>query len=190
MLKTAYRVIKKIDPDALVISGGLATTGQGSALAYGDLDFLQGMYDAGAKGYFDALGSHPYAYGHSPDDVHPEGLSFSRVVEQHEIMQANDDGETPIWITEVGWVLQTNFDLGEHATIGVTEQQQAEYLARAYTKAEQEWPFVEALFLFNLDFSTVPWYPAPEPMRWYSILNPYRTPRPAYTALRDALHAQ
>jgi hypothetical protein len=43
------------------------------------------------------------------------------------------------------------------------------------------------VFLFNLDFSTVPWYPAAEPMRWYSILNPYRTPRPAYTTLRNTL---
>jgi hypothetical protein len=190
MLQTAYTAVKRIDPDALVISGGLATTGEGSSTAYGDLAFLQGMYDAGAKGYFDALGSHPYAYGHAPDDLDPDGLSLSRVVEQHEIMQANGDGDTPIWITEVGWVLETNWDLGEHTAIGVNQKQQAEYLTRAYSKAEQEWPFVKALFLFNLDFSTVPWYPAPEPMRWYSILNPDRTPRPAYTILRQKTHAQ
>ena len=41
-----------------------------------------------------------------------------------------------------------------------------------------------AVFLFNLDFSTVAWYPSAEPMRWYAILNPDRTPRPAYTELR------
>jgi Tol biopolymer transport system component len=190
MLKTAYTVVKKIDPEALVISGGLATTGQGSDTAYGDLAFLQGMYDAGVKGYFDALGSHPYAYGHPPDEPDAGGLSLSRVVEQHQIMQANGDGDTSIWITEVGWVLETNWDLGEHTTIGITEKQQAEYLVRAYAKAEQEWPFVKALFLFNLDFSTVPWYPAAEPMRWYSILNPDRTPRPAYTILRQTIRAQ
>ena len=187
MLKTAYTAIKIVDPDALVISGGLATTGNGSDTAYGDLTYLQGMYDAGAKGYFDALGSHPYGYGQSPDTVHPDGLSLSRIEEQYAVMQANDDGDTPIWITEVGWVLKSNWDLGEHAALGVTEQQQAEYLARTYTKAAQDWPFIDAVFLFNLDFSTVPWYPAAEPMRWYSILNPYRTPRPAYTTLRDML---
>jgi GH35 family endo-1,4-beta-xylanase len=190
MLKTAYTAIKAIDPDALVISGGLSTTGDGSETAYGDLAYLQGMYDAGAKGYFDALGSHPYGYGQSPDTVHPDGLSLSRVAQQYEVMQANDDGETPIWITEVGWVLKTDWDLGEHAALGVTEQEQAEYLARTYAKTAEEWPFVDAIFLFNLDFSTVPWYPAAEPMRWYSILNPYRTPRPAYTALRDSLISQ
>jgi hypothetical protein len=184
MLKTAYTAIKTVDPEALVISGGLATTGGGSATAYGDLDFLQGMYQAGAQGYFDALGSHPYAYGHTPDETHPDGLSFDRVVDQRQIMVAHSDAHTPIWITEAGWVLHTNWDLGEHAAIGVTEAEQAEYLTRAYTKAQQEWPFVQGLFLFNLDFSTVPWYAAAEPMRWYAILNPDRTPRPAYTALR------
>ncbi|MBN1217585.1 MAG: PD40 domain-containing protein [Anaerolineae bacterium] len=189
LLQTAYKVVKKIDPDALVISGGLATTGNGSATAYGDLTFLQGMYDAGAKGYFDALGSHPYAYGRSPDDTDADGLSFSRVVEQYQVMQANGDGDTPVWITEVGWVLQSSWDLGEHSPVGVTEAQQAAYLARAYEKTAQEWPFVEAFFVFNLDFSTVPWYPAAEPMRWYSVLTPYRTPRPAYTNLRQIILA-
>jgi hypothetical protein len=49
----------------------------------------------------------------------------------------------------------------------------------------QDWPWVEGMFLFNLDFSSVPWYTAAEPMRWYAILNPDRTPRPAYTRLRQ-----
>jgi hypothetical protein len=190
MLKTAYTAIKKVDPNAVVISGGLATTGEGSATAYGDLAFLQGMYDAGAKGYFDAFGSHPYAYGRSPAEVDPWGLSLSRVQEQYKVMQANGDSDTPIWITETGWVLQNSWDLDEHEAIGVTQEQQAEYLVQAYAKVQGEWPFVQALFLFNLDFSTVPWYPAAEPMRWYSILNPDRTPRPAYTALRQAMRTR
>jgi WD40 repeat protein len=190
MLKTAYIAVKAADPEALVISGGLATTGDGSSTAYGDLLFLQGMYEAGAKGYFDALGSHPYTFGHSPDQVDPWGLSLSRVTEQYEVMTANNDGDRPVWITEMGWALQTDWDLGEHGPNTVTEMQQAEYLARAYTKTKRDWPFIKALFLFNLDFSTVSWYPAAEPMRWYAILNPDRTPRPAYTALRQMMRSQ
>ncbi|MEW5956457.1 MAG: cellulase family glycosylhydrolase [Chloroflexota bacterium] len=190
MLKAAYTAVKQVDPEALVISGGLATTGNGSLTAAGDLAFLQGMYDAGAQGYFDALGSHPYAYGLAPADTHPDGLSFDRVLAQHQVMEANGDYLTPIWITELGWVLQTHWDLGEHATIGVSEAEQAGYLAGAYTKAGQDWPFVQAIFLFNLDFSTVSWYPAAEPMRWYAILNPDRTPRPAYTTLRQMRYSQ
>lgn len=190
MLKAAYTAVKQADPEALVISGGLATTGQGSATAYGDLEYLQGMYEAGARGYFDALGSHPYAYGRSPDATDEWGLAFTRVEDQHSIMVKNGDGETPIWITEAGWVLQNSWDLQEHEASGVSEAQQAEYLSRAYAKTRQDWPYVYALFLFNLDFSVAPWYPAAEPMRWYSILNPDRTPRPAYTALREMMRAR
>ena len=186
MLKAAYLAIKQADPEALVVSGGLATTGDGSDTAVGDIAFLEGMYEAGAKGYFDAFGSHPYAFGTAPDETHPDGLSLARVKEQYDVMKAYEDEETPIWITEMGWVLNSHWDLGEHQIIGVTEAQQGDYLTRSYTKVQEEWPFVEALFLFNLDFSTVSWYPAPEPMRWYAILNPDRTPRPAYTTLRKA----
>jgi hypothetical protein len=190
MLKAAHAAIKAVDSDALVLSGGLSTTGSGSPTAYGDLDFIQGMYEAGAKGYFDALGSHPYPFGRAPAEVDPWGLSLSRVQEQHQVMIANGDGQTPIWITEVGWVLQSDWDLGEHQGISVTQEQQAQYLAETYATVQQNWPFVQAVFLFNLDFSTVFWYPAPEPMRWYAILNPDRTPRPAYIQLKQAMRAQ
>jgi len=187
LLKAAYTAIKAADPAALVISGGVATTGNGSSTAYGDLAFIEGMYKAGAKGYFDALGSHPYTFGRPPDQVDPDGLSLSRVADQHAIMKKYGDGATPIWITEFGWVLQSNWDLGEHQKAAVSEAQQAQYLVEAYRKIQRDWPFVEAAFLFNLDFSTVAWYPSAEPMRWYAILNPNHTPRLAYTTLRQEM---
>jgi WD40 repeat protein len=187
MLITAYRAIKSVDPDVLVIGGGLATTGDGSPTALGDLDFLRGMYASGARGYFDALGSHPYAYGHDPDYQDMWGLSLSRVAEQREVMLANGDGATPVWITELGWVLRSSWNLDEHERISVSELQQAQYLVRAYDKIRSEWPWVHGLFVFNLDFSVVPWYTAAEPMRWYAVLNPDRTPRPAYTAIKHQM---
>jgi polysaccharide biosynthesis protein PslG len=183
LLQAAYRAIKAEDPSALVVSGGLATTGDGSDTAVGDLVFLQGMYDAGAKGAFDALGSHPYAFGNPPDYVDPWGLSLSRVDEQRQVMLANDDADTPVWITELGWVLNSSWALGEHETIGVTEIEQAAYLARSFEKSAADWPYVQTIFIFNLDFASVPWYTASEPMRWYAIVNPDRTPRPAYIML-------
>lgn len=187
MLTAAYGAIKAVDPDALVIGGGLATTGDGSPTAMGDLDFLGGMYAAGARGHLDALGSHPYAYGHAPDYQDEWGLSLSRVAEQRQVMLAYGDAATPIWITELGWVLRSSWNLDEHERIGVSELQQAQYLARAYEKTRSEWPWVHGLFVFNLDFSVVPWYTAAEPMRWYAVLNPDRTPRPAYTAIKHQM---
>jgi hypothetical protein len=190
LLKAASTAVKAVDPDAMIISGGLATTGDGSPTAYGDLDFLQGMYDAGAAGHFDALGSHPYTFGNPPDEIDPWGLSLARVEDQRQIMLDNGDTGTPIWITELGWALDTSWNLGEHKKHTVTEAEQARFLADAYRKIQTDWPFVEAAFLFNLDFSTVPWYPAGEPMRWYAILNPNGMPRQAYTTLRQEMRGQ
>ncbi len=185
LLQTAYQAIKAADPTALVVSAGLAPTGDGNPPhALGDLDFIEGMYRAGAQGYFDALGSHLYTYGLAPDDDDPRSISFNRAAQYHQIMVAYRDGTTPIWITEMGWNLQTHWDLGKYHQQGVTELTQAMYLQRAYMRIRAEWPWVQAAYLFNLDFSAAPWYPADEQMRWYAVLNPDRTPRPAFTALR------
>ncbi len=184
LLKTAYRAIKAEDPAALVVSAGPAPTGDGHPPeALGDLDFIEGMYRAGAKGTFDALGSHIYSSNLPPDFDSPTDITFNRVAKQRQIMLNYNDAATPIWITEMGWNLKTHWDLGEYHNQGVSELEQAQYIQRAYQKIQTNWPWVEAAFLFNLDFSLAPWYKADQQMRWYAVLNPDRTPRPAYTAL-------
>ena len=184
LLKTAYQAIKAEDPAALVVSAGPAPTGEGKPPeVLGDLDFIEGMYQAGAKGYFDALGSHLYS-NFPPDFDSPAEITFARVAKQRQIMLKYEDADTSVWITEMGWSLKTHWDLGEYHNQGLSELEQAQYLQRAYQKIQTDWPWVEAAFLFNLDFSLAPWYKANQQMRWYAILNPDRTPRPAYVTLR------
>ena len=185
LLKAAYTAIKKADPDALVITGGLSTTGGGGEGAMGDVAYIQGMYQAGLKGFCDAVSTHPYGFGQDPDFDDPWGLSYTRAVAQHDAMVQADDTETPLWVTELGWVIQTNWDLGsQHGPTAVTAEQQADYLVRALQKAETEWPWMGASFVFNLDFSSVPWYESREIMRYYAVLNADRSPRLSYTWLR------
>jgi hypothetical protein len=183
LLRHGYQGIKAGDPDAIVLSAGLASTG-GSALdleiarrvhgaqeAVPDLEFLQSMYDHGARDYFDALGSHPYGGPDAPE-THPASAAgpiyFRRVEEQHQVMMTNNDG-SPVWATEFGWVLRSDCDLGEHEWMEVSEAQQAGYLAAAYAYADEHWPWMGPMFLFNLDFATVTWYAICDPMRWYSV---------------------
>lgn len=185
MLKAAYPAIKAADPEALVIAGGMATTGPGSPSAVGDLDWLRALYAGGARGFFDALSTHPYGFGKPPDAHDPWGLSLDRVMAQRQIMIENGDESTPMWITEMGWPIRTPaWDLGEHQPFTVSEAEQAEYLVKALDRIAQEWPWIEAVFPFNLDFSAVTWYPAQEQMRWYALLNPDGSPRLSYTRLR------
>jgi len=184
-LRLAYMAIKAIDPAALVVSGGLATTGDGGPGAMGDLDYLRGLYRAGARGYFDALGAHPYGYGSAPFAQHPYGLAVTRLEQQRAVMLEFGDERTPIWATETGWPLPSAWSMGEHDKYVVSEAAQADYYVQLYTQAPARWPWLQGIFLFNLDFSTVPWYDARQPMRWYAILEGDGSPRLAYTRLRD-----
>ncbi|MEW6233406.1 MAG: hypothetical protein AB1566_13990 [Chloroflexota bacterium] len=214
LLKAGYNGAKAADPNAIVVSAGLATTGgtvsgltaaeQMSAQAYfraaavaGDLAFIQGMYDAGARGFFSALGSHPYG-GPYPPNQDPTtasgGMAFRRAEQQYAVMQGNGDGATPVWATEFGWLVNTTCDLGYHNWFKVTEQQQSDYLVGAYQYADANWPWMAGMFLFNLDFGTVYWYAYCDTMRWFSIIyreNPQVDPntpllfRPAYAALTN-----
>lgn len=215
LLKEAYQGVKAGDPRAYVISAGLATTGgtlqdsaaeQAAVVAraqslYGveavvpDLTFLQQMYLNGARGYFDALGAHPYGGADSPD-VAPASakgpIYFRRAEEQRQVMLAFGDS-SPMWNTEFGWVVETDYNLGEHEWMEVTEAQQAQYLAAAYAYADEHWPWMGPMFFFNLDFGTVDWYEVEDPMRWYSItyrVDPQKNStspillRPAYDSLK------
>lgn len=208
LLQAGYQGVKAGDPEALVVSAGLATTGgtrselalaqrlYGANAVVPDLTFLRGMYNHGAKGYFDALGSHPYGGADAPDRSPGESsgpIYFRRAEEQRQVMLEYGD-DSPIWATEFGWVLETSCDLGEHEWMQVSEAQQAEYLAAAYVYADTHWPWMGPMFLFNLDFATVYWYNWCDTMRWYSITyreNPQDPgnspilPRQAFFALRD-----
>jgi hypothetical protein len=208
LLQSGYRGIKAGDPRAIVVSAGLAPTGgslanlawarefYGAPQVVPDLTFLRGMYKSGAKGYFDALGSHPYGGPDAPGTAPSAAtgpIYFRRVEEQRQVML--DFGDTsPVWATEFGWVLRTDCRLGEHEWMEVSEAQQAEYLAGAYAHADENWPWMGPMFMFNLDFGTVYWYAWCDPVRWYSIT--YRAdpkdpgnspilPRQAFFSLRD-----
>ena len=207
LLRAGYQGIKAGDPQAFVVSAGLATTGGSQAdlalarriysadMVIPDLTFLRTMYNNGAKGYFDALGSHPYG-GLNPPDTPPDlaigPIYFRRAEEQRQVM-LNYGDSSPVWATEFGWVLETECDLGEHEWMEVGEAQQAEYLAAAYAYADEYWPWMGPMFLFNLDFATVYWYHVCDPMRWYSITyredphdpgNSPVLPRPAFHVLQ------
>jgi hypothetical protein len=198
VLKVAYINIKRADPDAIVVAAGLATTGPAGfdrhpsyPKVMNDLNFLQGMYEAGAKPYFDALGSHPYGFAYEPErnPLEVNGLAFRRAEQQYEVMVAHGDGHKQIWATEWGWLLDPGqscydeYDWETRIWQIVSEEKQADYLVRAFQYADENWPWMGPMFIFNLDFSMV--HGECDPRCWYSILNPDGSPRPAYNSLKD-----
>lgn len=150
MLRPAYRVIKHEAPNLPVLAAGLAMTTENNDTAMSDLEFLQGIYNAGGGEFFDALAAHPYGFGRPPTETPaPDRLNFRRLELQREIMAANGDSHKPIWITEMGW--RTSAPNPNDAWQVVTPRQQSDYVRQALEYAAQNYPWLERLALWELN---------------------------------------
>lgn len=118
LLKAAYPAIKAADPTATVIAAGLGSVFTFGGVTMNPVDYVNGMYAAGAKGYFDALAFHPYQETLKFSDGENVVLSpFTQIQKIYDLMAANGDGLKKIWITEYG--VPTN---------NVSEHTQAEFI--------------------------------------------------------------
>lgn len=196
LLKAAYTAAKRVDPAVVVLAPGLAPTDQTGPTNLSDLLFLQGMYDAGAREYFDIASVMVYGYGYSPYDRRVEFArnNFSRPIQTREIMERNGDAAKPVWAVEYAWLAFPEDWTGRASIWGrpVSEAQQAEYLYEGYRRAQQEWPWMGAMCIWTFRWIWPPDDPneAVNPTRAFAIVNYDFTPRPAYTLLarsRDAL---
>ena len=177
LLKIAYQRAKEADPDVQVVAAGLAptTAPEGNEWGMDDLLYLQRMYDAGAKGYFDALAIHAYGGTFPPDDPpSPEVVNFARAELTHQVMERNGDGDTPCLITEGGW--------NDHPrwTRAVKPGQRILYTVRAYEKARQEWPWCKAVALWAFRY---PW-PLQTYQDYFTFVAADFTPKPIYLAVQ------
>ena len=204
LLKVGYEAIKRADPNAIVISAGLAPTTRSDNVAMPDTKYLKGMYDAGAKSYFDALGAHGAGYKSPPEkdpgevandpDLYNKGdpncpgsacriYCFRHVEDLHQIMLDHGDADKHVVVLEFGWTIdpRPNSPYAWHA---VTEEQQADYFVRAYQYAKQNWqPWIATMSLIYMP--NVDWTENDE-QYWWSIAvpnYPQFLPRKAYRDL-------
>jgi len=180
LLQAVYPAVKAAEPRATILVGGL--TGN-------DYPFLEGIYAAGGKGYFDAVGVHtdtscnilsPYEYLRGADNrMIPD--SFLAYREVHAVMAANGDPR-PIWMTELSWrttskVCSEGMWAGQKAE-GVTEHQQATYLRQAYHCMAQD-PYVQVAL----------WFPLQDNDGVTSgLIRSNGTRKPSWDAMRDLAH--
>lgn len=126
LLKAACAAIKQADSAAVVITAGLAPAGSdGGNLT--PMDFLSGIYAAGAKGSFDAVGMHPYTFPGMPNATDGSAYWWTKMDDLRAIMAANGDGDKKVWMTEYGAPTNGPPDSGK-----VTEAKQAAMLDAAY----------------------------------------------------------
>jgi hypothetical protein len=151
LLKACYKAIKADDPTSTVLSSGLSNATASEAPA----TYLNAMYAAGAKGYFDAVAMHPYGFAwvngkNESAPMDPASWnSFYQLPKLYQVMKSNGDGGKKVWLTEYGCPTGTaggreNPDGGAFCT----DASLAEDITEAYKQANA-WPWVGNLFIYS-----------------------------------------
>lgn len=145
LLKAGSLAVREVDPDAEIVFGGTQ---------WSDYRFLEDAYAAEPNlgEYYDVMGVHPYTppAAPTPEEIRrdPDGRmskdSFPAYREVRAVMLEHGD-DKPIWFTELGWSTSSQDQPGGL----VSEEQQADYLKRAFDYIEQD-PYVEVAFWYNL----------------------------------------
>lgn len=183
LLQTAYTVIKSKDPNVVVISGALSPTGVncngtwpdcqgGRPVVVDDVTYLKQFVQAGGPAYADCIGVHsngsnlpPEADGANPpphtdekftgpwDNPHYSWALRSQVEAYVAIL--NNPAKLQC-MTEFGYASAFN---GQYApnfdfAADITEQEQGEYLVRAFTWMRESGK-VKMAFMFNLDYGVL-----------------------------------
>ena len=205
-LRKAYAAIKRGNPNAIVISAGMAPTGDNNNVAMPDDIFYEGMYQAmggNSDGYFDMLGVHGAGFA-APPDLDPavaasdqryggyRFFAFRHVEDIRAIMERYGDSDKKIVLLEFGWTYDpVNPSYKWHgADAGITDMVQAEYLKGAYEWAAANWqPWIGLMSLLTMP--NLDWLedgnPQDEEQYWWAILEPSQIDelklRPAYVVL-------
>lgn len=202
LLKEAYTRIKAVDPNVFVLAGPPASTAVNApGVAVDDLSYYEAMYgyqNGIIRNYMDAQAVHPGGSANPPDTLWPDNPSnadgwttdrtfyFRRVEDVRALMEKHGMAEIPIWITEFGWATANDspgFEFGNQ----ISYDQQAEYIVGAMRRTAEEYPWVGAMILWNLNFGPVKaaqGLPFNEQAS-FSILDGGYNPRPSYWAIQQ-----
>ncbi len=185
MLRVVGQAIRKADSTAWILSAGLAPTTLHEPYNVSDVDYLEGMYTAGARGSFDILGAKAYDVQDGDPwsrDYDPQRLGITRLVLLREVMERHGDRGHPIWV--VGW--------GRHATPPhwqgrpsiwgtVSEEEQAQYVKDVFRRKRQEWPWLGMLTWDQF----YPRVSPDDPLWGFALVRPDWTPRPVFRAFEE-----
>jgi hypothetical protein len=155
ILRAAYPAIKQANSNVLVLAGSLV--GANGV-------FLQALYAAGIKGYYDGLAVHFYT------------LTLASLRSIHEVQLANGDTK-PLWLDEFGWSSCYPQDRTQQEQACVTAQTQAANLANTF-RAVAHTDYIAAAVLYKLQDS---------PLEESGVLSSGGARKPAFAALARVL---
>jgi hypothetical protein len=170
-----------------VLAGAVTTVGalpsRPDSCHVDDLEYLNRMYDAGVKGYFDKLSTHPYGFGDVPE-ANPRTpgrtLVFRRAELQREVMVAHGDAARHMWITETGWAIDPAQIPGNTCRTSCpncydwyfqwSPDQQADNLARAFNWSRSYWDWMDTIVVFAFDYNQASWIGPCGAFSYFSVL--------------------
>lgn len=192
LLRVAYQRAKQADPNVYVLSAPLAITlGQehpepGKWISMNEIDYLDEMYKAGAKDYFDILSANAFGLGSPPEEpAQPRVLNFQRVLFLRDVMEQYGDADKPVWFNEYGWNASPE-DFGEEQLIWqrVSEEEQAQYTVGGVEYAQEHWPWAG---VFNIWYFRQVGNISPDRSDYYfRMVDVDFTPRLVYYAVEQA----
>ncbi|MCU0490459.1 MAG: glycoside hydrolase family 5 protein [Chloroflexaceae bacterium] len=213
LLIEAYKRIKAVSPDAFVLAAASSSTGVTDAnIALSDEDFYRAMYsyrDGIVKDYFDVQAVHPGGTLNPPDTLWPDNpgpgngcpdpeqrcwqthptFYFRHVENVRKWMEEYGLGDRQIWLTEFGWATQNNSPGFEYGN-AITMEMQAEYVAGAFQYAYDNYPWMGAMFLWNMNFAVTKAENNLDTLHEqasFGILNPDWSPRPSFLASQSLI---
>jgi hypothetical protein len=190
ILAGAYRGAKRADPTVTVVSAAPSQRTGGLGGTMEDVEWLDGLYNAGGAAFFDALGMHAYVGNQDPgaDPSSCTPMCFRNVELYRAVMQLHGDIAKRALITEFGTLEQSSVDLGPYAWMQLPAQSRADYLIQALHMATTHYPWLMGATVFNLDYAVA--QPKTSERYWFSLLERSAdgkiVPRQAYTAIQSA----
>lgn len=173
MLRKAYAAVKRADPTALVLNGGVYVFD-----AVGQNAFMDRVVELAGWDSFDVLSIHPWLIDHAPDEptlINPrEGFDVTIPGRLALAQRWAARGGKPVWLTEVGW---STCDSACAPQFAKSLDQQADYLVRTFVLAAAAGVQHVSFFQLEDKFNGAqqPWGPA-------AILYDDLSPKPAYVA--------
>ncbi len=183
LLREGALAARQADPGARVLAAALAPTLERGPWNLDEIEFLRGMYRAGAAPWFDIAAAQPFGFEAPPTAwARRDRLNFARVKLLRAEMERAGDGQKPIWSVRYGWYARASDDDGDSMWGAVTPTQQAAWAGEAAARAQREWPWLGALLWAT-------WQPAapPDDARWgFALVDADGAPRAALIELAAA----
>ena len=169
LLREAALNIRAVDSDAFILTAALAPTLEAGPLNLNEPAYLDQLYQARAKRWFDIVAVQPYGFDLEPaDPARSEVLNFRRAELLRQVMLGHGDAETPLWATAFGWNALPADWAGQPspwATIPLSTQ--AQYTAMTIEHARRDWPWLGPMLAIRWDAQSLA---ADDPARGFALL--------------------